>query len=524
MPADKWLFTKRFRSCWLLLVLLGPLLLGTSVGRAQQSSVVAMAPFDGRELGKPPKKPIEPSFTASVVFEALQARSQNKPYRVLAPDLWTGIARVKHHGRVTDVVGVAQLLSARLVVAGYLEATSGSEYAKPYRLNVSVYGADGALLGQLSFDLDRPLLQPAAFDDKAAAIQLLIEQSLQRQPLIAAPAVPQPVTMGKNRGKPMPVSGPSQAVAVAQADDSEPVRFDPSQPKPMLVPLSEEAREQLLRRPPWQAAIDLQVGYVYSTRLLANEGTELRFGRSGAHGMVLLGEVHPLALLPTVGPWLSGLGLRAQVVLPFWPDIAHVMQVGQPQTGTYTASEYRYDIALREHINPWNALLRPDIAVELLYGEHSFTTAAKTNIDYLRVPPSDYRYLGGALHLRMFFTQRISLTVGAMAAKLLSLGLMSRSGNDMGNMIAARDRNGFLSYGSGDGFQWRLEAASQVNVYRGLTLGVRFFYEQNRLSFDGDGNVLQANGQPVTAATDDYLGVMAHIGYVFQPRLRTPNQ
>ena len=86
-------------------------------------------------------------------------------------------------------------------------------------------------------------------------------------------------------------------------------------------------------------------------------------------------------------------------------------------------------------------------------------------------------------------------------------------------MAEARDRNGFLSYGPGDGWQWRLEGSSQVNVYRGLTLGARLFFEQNRLRFDGAGNILQSSGQPVTSATDDYLGVMATIGYTYQPRL-----
>lgn len=522
MPQDNCLLAKQFSRSWLVLFILGPLLWFQGRARAEQPQIVALMPFDGRELARPPRKPIEPSFTASVVFESLQARIHGKPYRVLAPDLWTGMARVKNHGRSTDIPGVAKLLGARLVVAGYLEATSGPEYAKPYRLNVNVYAADGGLWGQIGFDLERSLLQPAAFDDKAAAIQQLIEQSLLRLPLISEPSAPA-VAAVKPRGKGGAASmALHPAGPVAQAEDSEPVRFDPSQPKQTLVPLSEAAREELSRRPPWQAAIDLGVGYVYSTRLLVNEGTELRFGRAGAHGMALLGELHPFALLQAAGPWLSGLGVRAQVVLPFWPDIAHVMQVGQTQTGTYSAAEYRYDVALREHINPWDAVLRPDFAVELVYGEHSFSTAAKSNIDYLRVPPSNYRYLGGALHLRMFFTQRVSLTAGAMAAKLLSLGLMSRSGNDMGNMTSARDRNGFLSYGAGDGFQWRIEASSQVNVYRGLTLGVRFFYEQNRLSFEGDGNVLQANAKPVTAATDDYLGVMATVGYVFQSKLAQP--
>jgi hypothetical protein len=50
-------------------------------------------------------------------------------------------------------------------------------------------------------------------------------------------------------------------------------------------------------------------------------------------------------------------------------------------------------------------------------------------------------------------------------------------------------------------------------------VGARVFFEQNRLQFGGEGNVLTTSGQPVTAARDEYLGVMAHIGYVFQPRL-----
>jgi hypothetical protein len=61
---------------------------------------------------------------------------------------------------------------------------------------------------------------------------------------------------------------PQRAGQVQQYEDNEKVRFDPEKEKAQLVPLSEAAQELLLRRPPWQAAIDLQVGYVYSTRLL----------------------------------------------------------------------------------------------------------------------------------------------------------------------------------------------------------------------------------------------------------------
>jgi hypothetical protein len=42
--------------------------------------------------------------------------------------------------------------------------------------------------------------------------------------------------------------------------------------------------------------------------------------------MALLGELHPLALLPSSSPALAGLGLRAQLVLPFWGEIAHVLR------------------------------------------------------------------------------------------------------------------------------------------------------------------------------------------------------
>lgn len=496
---------------------------------AQQPMIVATAPFDGRELAHPPKKPIEPGFTASVVYESLAQRSAGRPYRLLAPDLWTGMARLKNQGKTGDLLGMAKLLGARLIVAGYLESTSGSDHPKPYRLNVSVYAADGALLGQLSFDVDRPLLQPATFADKGSAIQLLIEQSLLRAvapnqtAVVPTPqVVPQPPAASPSAVVAKPVVAntlPQHQGQVQQLEDSEQVQFDPRKPRASLVPLSEAAQDLLQRRPPWQAALQLELGYLYNTRLLQNEGSELRFGRSGAHGMVILGELHPFALLPASGPLLSGIGLRAQVLLPFWPDIAHVLQPGQPPSGSYTASELRYDIALRGHLNPWNQVLRPDIALEALYGEHSFQTAAKQNIDYLRVPPASYRYVGGALAVRLFFTQRVSVTAGATLAKHLSLGLMTRPGKEDGSMAEARDRNGFLSYGPGDGWQWRLEGSSQVNVYRGLTLGARLFFEQNRLRFDGAGNILQSSGQPVTSATDDYLGVMATIGYTYQPRL-----
>ena len=60
---------------------------------AQQPMIVATAPFDGRELAHPPKKPIEPGFTASVVYESLAQRSAGRPYRALLLKLLAAQAR-----------------------------------------------------------------------------------------------------------------------------------------------------------------------------------------------------------------------------------------------------------------------------------------------------------------------------------------------------------------------------------------------------------------------------------------------
>ena len=166
--------------------------------------------------------------------------------------------------------------------------------------------------------------------------------------------------------------------------------------------------------------------------------------------------------------------------------------------------------------------MRPDFAIELLFGEHSFVTAAKKNIDYLRVPPADYRYLGGSALVRMFFTRRVSLGAQATVAKLLSLGPMSRSGVEDGSATSARDRNGFLSYGEGSGLMWRFDAQGQVEVYKGLSLSARFFFSQYKLGFIGDGNVIDRGGQPVQSATDEYLGLLFCVGYVFQPKIAAP--
>jgi len=508
MNMDRLFFGGR-ASLWMWVLWL-VLAFGASGSRAETPSLVAVMPFDGREQAGPPQKPIEPSFTASVVYEALAKKSAGRPYRLLSPDLWTGMARVKNRGKRNDIPGVAKWLSARLVLGGELVAQKGPQATAPYVLNIRVYASDGKQLGQLAFEVDRPLLQPAWFETKVSSVQLLVEQSLLQAPLISVSA---PAASGT------PASGGTKAVQ--QAEDAEPVRFDSSEAKPSLVPLTQEAKELLLRRPPWQAAFDIQFGYLYSTRLLTNENSDLRFGRSGAHGFGIAAEVHPFALVPNANMWLAGLGIRGQLVLPFWTPIAHVAAQGQTESGEYTATESRYDIALREHVNPWNGVLRPDFAVELLFGQHSFFTEAKRNIDYLRIPPSEYRYVGGALHVRMFFTRRFQMGVGGMATKLLQLGLMSRPGTENGDMVGARNHNNFQSYGEGSGFQWRLEGGAQVDVYRGLSLGARVFWEQYRLAFLGEGNILDRSGVPVKSVTDEYLGAMFTVGYVFQPKIRT---
>ena len=86
------------------------------------------------------------------------------------------MARVKHQGQTADVPGMARLLARGWCCRAMWKRLAAKRQSRIGCL--SGYSADGVQLGNRSFDLDRSLLQPAAFADKAAAIQQLIEQAL----------------------------------------------------------------------------------------------------------------------------------------------------------------------------------------------------------------------------------------------------------------------------------------------------------------------------------------------------------
>jgi hypothetical protein len=255
------------------------------------------------------------------------------------------MARLKHHGTPAMCSAWRGCSGRDWSWPATWKRPKGPDHPKPYRLHVRIYGADGALLGQLSFDLDRPLLQPQSFADKVSAIQLLIEQSLLRT---AAPqGSPSPVLLPQPVAAipPPPVATtlPQRAGQVQQYEDNEKVRFDPEKEKAQLVPLSESAQELLLRRPPWQAAIDLQLGYVYSTRLLKMKARSCALGARERTGWRSLASCIRWRCCRAVVRLLAGLGLRAQLVLPFWGEIAHVL-------AAWTAAErnlHRHRVSLR---------------------------------------------------------------------------------------------------------------------------------------------------------------------------------
>ena len=46
-------------------------------------------------------------------------------------------------------------------------------------------------------------------------------------------------------------------------------------------------------------------------------------------------------------------------------------------------------------------------------------------------------------------------------------------------------------------------------------------YEQNKLNFAGQGNILQTDQKtPVTDAQDEYMGIMFTVGYAYRPFIR----
>lgn len=503
--------------------------------------LIAMMPFDGKDTPAPPRRPLQPNTTATAVADTLAARPQARFYKVLEPNLWAGMARLRNHGKSTDVRAVARLIKANLVVGGWIEATPGPDAPKPFRLTLTVYDEQGQVLGQLGYDVDKSVLNPQKFSAQATAFFQMVDQALHLPAAVAQP--------GPGVGTVVATSSPAQQSQAAQsapqsgsnpgASSWQPVSQHPpmafpegpvvqledkeeaplGQQKP-LIPQTKEAHEFFDRRPPWLPGFDIRVGYLYSARTFTNTGSELRLPRSGASGAVLHGELYPFSFGKSLSPALAGLGVRVTALLPVWPDIGLAGQEGGPVIGYYSASEQRVEAALRWQYNYWGEILRPIIEIEGLFGDHNFSITPKQNVDFDHLPSSEYRYLGALIGGRLFFTQKFAARIGFTFAKILSLGALSTPAYDSAGQPLFQT-NGFRSYGPGDGALWRVELGTSYDLYKGLTLSAGFFYEQNKLSFQGQGNVYQTDQlTPVSAAQDEYISVMITLGYVFRPFIR----
>lgn len=495
-----------------------------------QSLVVVMLPFDGKELGGVSRKAVQPMPTALFVRDALMARDEARFYRVTEPDAFAGLARLKYRGRTVDLRAMAKLLRADVLIGGWLEATPGADSPTPYRLNLAMYDGQGQLVGQLAYDMEGPALDRTRFLSQATAFCQMLDAALKipKAPLVFAND-PRPAPVPQSRLAPAgqtgtPASGPVGTLGpVVQAEDAEAAPLS-GEGKP-LVPLSAQAQQDQDQRPPWQAALDLQVGYLYSSRSLSSEGGVLAFPRAGASGVFLQAALYPAAFVRSAGPALSGLGLRLSLQLPKWGTIEQVTPTDSTPTGSYKASERRFEGGLRWHYNPWDALWRPDFEIEGLFGVHQFVFSEPVNVPFLRLPSSDYRYLGALAGLRLFPIERLSFRVALSLGKHLSLGPMATVGIDPVTNLNLRDQNGFQSYGPGSGWLWRLDLGSTVEIWRGLFAGAAFSYTQNRLSFDGQGNIFQTTGTPVTRVQDDQVTLMLTVGYVYRGRrLPQPSQ
>ncbi|TXH26320.1 MAG: hypothetical protein E6Q99_04800 [Elusimicrobia bacterium] len=481
---------------------------------AAQLAVIVAMPFDGRDVTTPPKKPITPMPTAAAISDALMVRPQAAKYRVLTADVFAGIARIKYRGRPADLRAMGRLLKAKVLLGGWVEATPGPEAPKPYRLTLTLYDGEGQLLGQLGYDVDTPYIDAGRFLSQSSAFLQMLDAALGldkpagAQRLVAVtPPAPQPTP-------PIVVEPPRPAAprAVAQADDREAAPLS-ADDKP-LVPRSKQAQDEHLRRPPWQPAFVLRAGYLYSSRALSNEGSTIGFPRSGAHGAVLHAELYPLSFWRQADA-LAGLGLRFTAQLPQWGDIRQQSQVGGATTGSYSATERRLEFGLRYQYNPWDLVRRPVFDLEALYGDHLFAFSNPVNLLYVSLPSAGYRYLGGQFGLSLFFTQWLGLRGTFLFSKHLSLGQMTTPGVDaMGASLS--EMNGFQSYGAGNGWMWRTDWSIHAEIWRGIQASFAFFYEQNKLQFDGGGNIQRTDGMPVVRAQDEYVGVMLNLGYAFR--------
>ena len=226
-------------------------------------------------------------------------------------------------------------------------------------------------------------------------------------------------------------------------------------------------------------------------------------------------ELYPLAFWRGASDALAGLGLRFTAQLPQWGDIKQQSQVGGATTGSVSATERRLEVGLRWHLNPWDRVLRPDFELEALYGDHLFGFSNPINPDLRQPADCDLPLHGRAVWRFAVCDQLVAARGGFLFSKHLSLGSMTTVGVDAdGNSL--REQNGYQSHGPGNGWMWRTDWSATGHIWRGIHAGFAFFFEQNKLSFDGKGNIYQTSGMPVVRAQDEYLGVMLTVGYAFQ--------
>jgi hypothetical protein len=104
------------------------------------------------------------------------------------------------------------------------------------------------------------------------------------------------------------------------------------------------------------------------------------------------------------------------------------------------------------------------------------------------------------------------MRLGFAFAGLLDMGPITEPGRP-DNSTTER---GYHVYGPGSGWLWRLDYQIALRVVYGFTLGAGFYYEQKRLSFEGQGDVLvRGTRDKVTSATDEYGGIFLTAGYVY---------
>ncbi len=490
---------------------------------------VSVMPFNGKEAATPPRKPILPLPTSEVIVDVLRDR-QRGLYQVLGPNRWKHTAENRFHGRTYEVQGIAKVLGADLVIGGWLEATPNAETNKSHRLTIALYNNWAEPLGQLSYDLDldprRPRLDAPTLATRLSTLFQMVDRALglttpkdqarpNRPNQMARPAN---VVQAEDQEKaPLPREGEGEGEGEGRAARNGEFAQGP------FVPPNPEANELYYRRPPWRSIFDLQVGYLFNVRHLTDNGSGREFNRSGAHGVLLHGELYPLAAFDRVPLAAAGLGFRVTAMLPFWPDIQQIPGPDLPPTGILSASEYRVEVGfLHWHWNFLEAVLRPEVEMEALYGYHRFDITDKANVLLVDIPSAAYSYLGGSIGARVHLTRRLSTRLSFAFAGLLDLGPMGLPGALMDDPRNAG--RGFHVYGPGSGWLWRLDFSAALRVWHGLSLGAGFYYEQTLLSFDGTGDValrvqptpvVPGIRQKVTSATDEYGGFFLTAGYVY---------